>query len=182
MRRGRSAVNLRYPRSVTARARHCIRCGRALRRITEEGRRRPRCPRCGWVFYDNPVPAAVAVVTGPRGILLARRARPPYQGTWDLPGGFLEAGERPEEGLRRELREELGVGARIVRFLGASTDRYGPGGVHILALVYVARLSGPPVAQSDVAEVRWFRRDRLPWREIAFPSIREVLRRYRRAR
>jgi ADP-ribose pyrophosphatase YjhB (NUDIX family) len=125
------------------------------------------------------VPAAVAVVIGRRGILLARRARPPYQGTWDLPGGFLEAGEDPERGLLRELREELGVPARILRFLGCSTDRYGPRGFHVLALVYLARIEREPTAQSDVAEARWFPRDRLPWRDIGFPSIRHALRRWR---
>ncbi len=167
---------------MTARARHCIACGKPLRAIQEDGRRRLRCPRCGWTFYDNPVPAAVAIVLGRRGLLLARRAAPPYRGTWDLPGGFLEAGELPEDGLRRELSEELGIRARIVRFHGCFTERYGPRGFPILAMVYVARLAGPPGAKSDVSEVRWFRRSAVPWREISFPSVRRALRAYLRAR
>jgi len=164
--------------AMTARARHCMACGARLGSARVEGRARRRCPRCGWIFYDNPVPAAVAIVRGPRGILLARRARPPHQDTWDLPGGFLEAGEDPEQGLRRELREELGAVATAVRFHCFALDRYGPGGIHILAIVYVARLRGTPTARSDVAEVRWFALDAIPWREIAFPSIIETLRRF----
>jgi ADP-ribose pyrophosphatase YjhB (NUDIX family) len=162
----------------TARARHCLACGAGLRTTRQEGHRRRRCPRCGWTFYDNPAPAAVAIVEGRRGILLARRAGPPYQDTWDLPGGFIEAGELPERALLRELREELGVRAVITRFHGFSIDSYGPGGVPILAAVYVARLRGRPTAKSDVAEVRWFRRDAIPWREIGFPSITRALRAY----
>ena len=150
--------------------------------MRKEGRRRRRCPRCGWTFYDNPTPAAVAIVEGRGGILLARRAGPPYQGTWDLPGGFLESGELPDRALRRELREELGTRVVITRFHGFSTDRYGPAGFPILTVVYVVRLAGNPTARSDVAEVRWFHRDAVPWRQIGFPSIRRTLRDYLRLR
>jgi 8-oxo-dGTP diphosphatase len=163
---------------VSARARHCLVCGARLATVREEGRPRRRCPRCGWTFYDNPVPAAVAIIERGARILLARRAAAPYAGTWDLPGGFLESGELPERGLLRELREELGVRATIGRFHGFSIDRYGPGGNPILAMVYGARLAGPPVAGSDVAEVRWFRRDEMPWRQIGFASVRRTLREY----
>ncbi len=163
---------------MTARAAHCLVCGAGLRPVRQEGRRRQRCPRCGWTFYDNPVPAVVAIVPGPRGILLTRRARPPYAGTWDLPGGFLETDEVPERGLLRELREELAAPAAISRFLGFHRERYGPGGFPILVIVYAARLGGPPKAGSDVSEVRWFPRDAIPWRAIAFPSSRRALRDY----
>jgi 8-oxo-dGTP pyrophosphatase MutT (NUDIX family) len=90
----------------------------------------------------------------------------------------VESGESLERALRRELREELGVGARIARLLGSWPERYGPGGFPILALVYAARLEGEPRAGSDVAEVRWFRPGALPWRDIAFPSVRMALRRH----
>jgi 8-oxo-dGTP diphosphatase len=161
---------------VTSRARHCLACGTGLQTTRREGRRRRRCPRCGWTFYDNPAPAAVAIVEGRGGILLARRAAPPYKDTWDLPGGFLEAGELPDRALIRELHEELSARAVITRFHGFSIDRYGPGGIPILAMVYVVRLAGRPSARSDVAEVRWFRRDAIPWRQIGFPSIKRTLR------
>jgi 8-oxo-dGTP diphosphatase len=164
--------------SMTARARHCLVCGARLVTLSQEGRRRRRCPRCGWTFYDNPTPAAVAIIEGRKGILLGRRGGPPYEGTWDLPGGFMEAGELPDRALLRELREELGARAVIRRLHGFSIDRYGPRGIPILAIVYVARLLGPPVARSDVAEVRWFPRDGIPWRQIGFPSIRRALREY----
>jgi ADP-ribose pyrophosphatase YjhB (NUDIX family) len=177
--RQRSRWALQHPAKiggVNARARHCLACGARLKAVTEEGRRRQRCPRCGWTFYDNPVPAAVALIRGPRGILLTRRGRPPYAGTWDLPGGFLEAGETPDRGLVRELREELGVRGTLTRLLGFFPDQYGPGGFPVLAIVYAARLSGPAKARSDVAEVRWFRADAIPWRDIASPSMRQALR------
>jgi ADP-ribose pyrophosphatase YjhB (NUDIX family) len=134
------------------------------------------------VFYDNPVPATVAIVVGRRGVLLCRRAAEPHRGTWDLAGGFLEADEAPERGLRREIREELGARVARARFRGFVLDRYGAGGIPVLGLVYEVRLIGRIVARSDVSEARWFARDAIPWRRIGFASIRRALRAHLRLR
>jgi ADP-ribose pyrophosphatase YjhB (NUDIX family) len=160
--------------------RHCLACGSPLRTRRENGFSRWRCGRCGWVFYNNPVPATVAIVVDRRGVLLCRRGGPPHRGTWDLAGGFLEAGESPEHGLRRELREELGARVRSARFRGFVLDHYGRGGVPVLGLVYAVRVSGAITARSDVSEARWFSRDAIPWRRIGFASIRRALRDYLR--
>jgi ADP-ribose pyrophosphatase YjhB (NUDIX family) len=109
-------------------------------------------------------------------VLLTRRARAPYAGTWDVPGGFLEADERPEAGLRRELEEELGITPRRQRLLGFATDRYGRGGFPILTLLYrVMPRPGAFQPADDVAEARWFPRAAMPWRQIAFPGLRRLL-------
>lgn len=159
-------------------ARFCLACGSRLRAVTLEGRRRRRCPRCGWVFYANPVPASIALLVRRGRVLLGRRARPPYAGTWDLPGGFIEAGETPERALARELREEIGVGVRRARLVGFATDRYGPRGFPVLAVIYrVTPASWAVRAADDVSELRWFAIARLPWRAIAFPGMRRALRR-----
>ncbi|OGK77760.1 MAG: hypothetical protein A2X52_08070 [Candidatus Rokubacteria bacterium GWC2_70_16] len=160
--------------------RFCMACGGRLATVREEGRLRLRCRRCGWTFYNNPVPAVLGIAERGGRVLLARRAAPPYAGTWDLPGGFLEAGETPERALARELREELGVRALAPRFIGFFTDSYGAGGMPVLAAVYRVRLAGEPSAMSDVSEVRWFPRRRLPLRGIAFPAMRRALRAYGR--
>jgi ADP-ribose pyrophosphatase YjhB (NUDIX family) len=160
-------------------ARFCLRCGAGLAPVVVEGRRRRRCPRCRWTYYANPVPAAVAVVVIRGRLLLARRARPPYAGTWDLPGGFLEAGESPLAGLRRELREEIGAGIRTASFVGFATDRYGPGGFQVLTVVYrVTPTTTRLRAEDDVSELRWFPPGAIPFRRIAFPNLRSLLRQY----
>ena len=164
---------------MIAAARFCLSCGGRLRAVRMDGRRRRRCARCGWTFYGNPIPAAVAVITRRGRLLLGRRARSPYAGTWDLPGGFLEAGEHPADCLARELREELGIGARRARLIGFATDRYGPKGFPILTVVYrLTPARGRIRAADDVSEVRWFRYRAIPYREIAFPAMRRLLRAY----
>lgn len=122
---------------------------------------------------------------GDRGRPARRSALPPaaapYRGTWDLPGGFLEAAERPERGLRRELREELGARVRRTRFVGFEIDRYGAGGVPVLALLFEVGLLGRIRARSDVSEVRWFPRNAIPWPQIGFAAIRRALRAHLRS-
>lgn len=160
-------------------ARFCLACGARLGTVVEDGRRRRGCPRCGWTYYANPVPAIAAVVIERGRLLLGRRARPPYEGAWDLPGGFLETDELPEPALRRELREEIGVGARSAVLIGFATDRYGPGGVTVLTAVYRVRLVSTRVrADDDVSELRWFPLRTIPYRRIAFPALRRIIRRY----
>jgi ADP-ribose pyrophosphatase YjhB (NUDIX family) len=158
-------------------ARFCLACGARLTTVVEEGHRRRRCPRCGRTHYANPVPATAAVIIEGRRLLLGRRARPPYAGAWDLPGGFLETGELPLAGLRRELREEIGVGVRHATMIGFANDLYGPNGFTALTAVYrVHPTSRHMRAADDLSELRWFPLDKIPYRHLAFPSIRQVLR------
>jgi len=162
---------------MSRRLRHCVACGARLRRLRVDGHLRRRCPRCGWIFYDNPVPAVVALIERRGMVLLARRAAAPHRGTWDLPGGFMEAGETPLRALARELREELGVRVRgRPRLAGFFADTYGPGGFPVLGIVYRVAIQGRPRAADDVGEVHWIARARLPLRGIRFPGLRAALR------
>ena len=124
------------------------------------------CPSCGSVYYAESAPAVTALVRDDeRGVLLARRAHEPDAGLWDLLGGFLEEGEHPLDGLRRELREETGLDAEPGEFRGAYMDTYGdtPQAASVLNLVWEARLAaGEPSPADDVAELRWFALDELP--------------------
>lgn len=157
---------------------HCLSCGGRLSAVMIGDRRRPRCRRCGWIFYGNPVPAVAAVIVRGGRVLLTLRGRPPYRGTWDLPGGFIEADETPEAALARELREELDIRRfRRGRLIGFFSDRYGRGGLPIISIVYrVTPERGQMKPGDDVAEVRWFPLTNLPYRQIAFRSMRVALR------
>lgn len=104
-------------------------------------------------------------------MLLSRRARDPHKGLWDLPGGFLESGEHPEAGIVRELLEETGCKARVVRLVAIGLGRYGEDDT--LNLVYEVELEGEPGAHDDSAEMRWWPLDALP--EMAFPHERDAL-------
>jgi ADP-ribose pyrophosphatase YjhB (NUDIX family) len=157
--------------------RYCPRCSAELRR----GDNRVECDACGFCEYANPVPATSAFVRDEnRRVLLARRAYEPDAGKWDVPGGFLEEGEDPVAGLRRELREEAGVEVEVGDFVGVFVDGYGepPDEKSVLNLVWEVRIvEGEPTPNDDVSELRWFPKDALPEDvEVAFRWLARGLR------
>ena len=162
---------------------YCPQCAGPLkaRRLPDERLLQPICTRCGHVLWQNPKPTASGLITrqekrpGPVEVLLARRARPPREGYWDCPGGFVDPDEHPEDALRRELREELGVRATIGPLVGIYMDRYGEEGESTPNIYYhVPTIAGPPTAASDVGTASWFRLDRLPTL-LAFRNNRRAL-------
>jgi ADP-ribose pyrophosphatase YjhB (NUDIX family) len=170
---------------VLADWRLCPRCGATLR--NEGGK--VECPECGFEHWANPVPAAAALVVDEAGrLLLARRAVEPDAGLWDTPGGFLDEGEEPLDGLVRELCEEAGVEIAVGDFFGMYLDRYGSGAdaQYVLNLVWRAVIVGGELrAADDVSELTWFAPDALPppeelafeWLAVALPEwARERLR------
>jgi 8-oxo-dGTP diphosphatase len=156
--------------------RFCPRCRNDLR----GDERRVECPECGFVAYASSKPTAGALVEDGDRVLLARRAKEPFKGRWDIPGGFLEVGEHPLDGLRRELREETGLDVEPLEFLGVWMDRYGYESTAeaTLNFYWTARVAdGEPAPADDVDDLRWFARDELPGPdELAFENVPLVLR------
>ncbi len=97
--------------------------------------------------------AALAVKDGK--ILLVKRKYPPSAGKWSLPGGHVELGERLEEAVLRELKEETGVDGVVKGFLAPVEYIEQDGGQvrhHFVILVYVVEAAGEPRAGGDAAE------------------------------
>ncbi len=146
----------------------CPKCGQALTTRPVDGHERLVCPACGFIFYQNPKPCVSVLVLDQDRLLLAKRAIEPFKDWWDIPGGFLELDEHPEQGAVRELAEETGLQIRPVELLGIYMDTYGDGGESTLNLCYVAELlGGQPRPGSDVAQLAWFELGALPER-VAF--------------
>jgi ADP-ribose pyrophosphatase YjhB (NUDIX family) len=98
-------------------AKHCIRCGGALAAHHDGERERKRCAGCGWIHYGNPTPVVAAIVEHEGKVILVRQKTWPPK-WFGLVTGFLEAGEEPEAGALREVKEELGLEAEIVSLIG----------------------------------------------------------------
>jgi ADP-ribose pyrophosphatase YjhB (NUDIX family) len=149
---------------------------------------RQTCDTCGESTYLAPKPAACGVVVDAEGrALLGRRARAPRAGLWDVLGGFMEPDETPEEAVRRELLEEIGIECTVGRYLGGFVDTYGEVGDEseaTLNLAYECRIGdGEPEAADDVSELRWFAAEELPADdEFAFRNSVEILDAWRASR
>jgi ADP-ribose pyrophosphatase YjhB (NUDIX family) len=150
----------------------CPRCRGSL----TAGEGHATCEACGFVVWANPAPTACALCEDEEGrLLLARRAREPFLGYWDIPGGFLEEDEHPLDALRRELLEESGLEIEPGDFVGAWVDTYDDR--FTLNLYWRASvLGGDERPADDVSELRWFARNELPPRdELAFTTVPLVL-------
>jgi 8-oxo-dGTP diphosphatase len=110
-----------------------------------------------------------------RRVLLIRRKNFPFEGSWALPGGFVDVGEDPRDACVREMKEETGLTVAVVRLGGlyGRPDRDPRG--HTVSAVYVCRvLEGEATGGDDAAEARWFSPAQLETLSLAFDH-REIL-------
>jgi ADP-ribose pyrophosphatase YjhB (NUDIX family) len=99
-------------------------------------------------------------------ILLVERGREPLKGYWSLPGGLVETGERLEDALRREVREETGLEVEVVALIEVferiMRDGDGRAEYHYVLMDYVCRpTGGKPGANDDASRVEWFARSQV---------------------
>jgi NAD+ diphosphatase len=162
---------MKFKRSIDY-YKYCPVCGQPFALKKMHGRKVLKCSACGFVFFQNSKPTASAFITNAKGqLLLVKRAIQPKFGWWDIPGGFLEEGEDPVVGVKRELLEELGVTLRQIKLLGLYPDTYDCYyRMHTLTIIYTAKIkSGVIKPMDDVGSFRWFSKNQIPWSKFAFP-------------
>lgn len=111
-------------------------------------------------YPTQPIVGVGAVILQDNRVLLVRRGKEPLKGVWSLPGGALELGERLEEGIRREIREEVGleveVGPIVEVFERITPDERGVVRYHYVLIDYLCRPTGGSLlAADDVDDARW---------------------------
>jgi ADP-ribose pyrophosphatase YjhB (NUDIX family) len=123
-------------------------------------------------FPEVPLVGVGAIIIEDERVLLVKRAHPPLQAQWSIPGGVLEVGELVREAAVREALEEtglvvepgelLGVYDRILRNPEKRVQYH-----YVLIDFLCRRTGGDLLAASDAAEVRWFMREELPALKLA---------------
>jgi len=136
---------------------YCGRCAAPTARAA--GERCMRCPACGLHAYPRITPAIIVLVRRGDEALLAHNARAPA-GWFSTLAGFVEIGESLEDTLCREVREEVGVDVRNVRYFGSQPWPFP----HSLMIGFNADYAGGDICVdgSEIVEARWFRADALP--------------------
>ena len=106
---------------MTSAFQYCPTCATPLQFIVqaEDGgdKERLRCPACGFTHWNNPTPVLAAIVEYQGQVLLARNAAWPGK-MFALITGFMEAGESPQEGIAREVKEETNLDVQSTTLVG----------------------------------------------------------------
>jgi ADP-ribose pyrophosphatase YjhB (NUDIX family) len=134
-------------------------------------------------YPERPLLGVGAVIFDGGNVLLIERGQEPLKGWWTLPGGLVEAGERLDEALRREVIEETGllvepltVAAIFERIID---DGEGRAEFHYVIIDYLCRPAGGALrCGSDVADARWVHLNELGGVKLA-PGTPPVIERAR---
>ena len=125
----------------------------AVTLISEDGGPRERlgCVACGFVHWNNPTPVLAAIVEYQGKVLLARNAA--WQGKmYALITGFMEAGETPQEGVAREIKEETNLDTGALELVGV----YDFQRMNQVIIAYHARCEGEVRLSPELVDYRLF--------------------------
>ena len=151
----------------------CPQCAEPLEWREQAGRERRSCDGCGFVHWDNPLPVLAALVEFDGRILLARNAAG-EEGRFALVTGFMERDETPEQGIRRELKEETNLDADHVDLIGV----YEFMRKNELIIAYHVRASGTIALNEELADYRLIPPEQLrPWRRGTGLAMADWMRR-----
>lgn len=154
----------------------CPSCRSPLTERVIDDKKRLACTHCTFVYWNNPLPVAAAVVPHKSGgIVLVKRGVEPRKGSWCLPAGFMEVGETPEQGAARESGEEAKIEIEVEHLI----HTFAPPNTPQVLMFFVAKeIDQLPSPGSDATEARVFQLDELP-EDIAFSSHVEAIKRWR---
>jgi len=120
----------------------------------------------------SPLLAADGIIFEKGKILLVKRAIYPFSGYWVLPGGHVDYGERVEEALKREMKEELGIEVKIKKLIGVYSDPKRDPRYHTVSAVYLCQpirqaQGGKICLDREASEFKYFSLKNLP-KKIGF--------------
>jgi NAD+ diphosphatase len=147
--------------------RFCGSCGRAMNQVPNE--RAMQCERCHLRNYPRISPSMIVLITRGDHVLLARSPRF-VSGVYSTLAGFVEPGETAEECVAREVREEVSLEVRDIRYMGSQCWPFP----HSMMLGFHAEYAGGDIIpQADeIEDAQWFHINALP----LLPAPRSIAR------
>ena len=156
---------------------YCPHCGGsiAFKPVTDDTQHRHVCNSCNTIHYQNPkIVTGVLPIIGDK-VLLARRAIEPRKGFWNVPAGYMENGEKVEEGAERELWEEAMAKVENIR----PHLIYSIAAIHQVYMLFLGDLVDETFSPGiESLEVKLFSEEEIPWKELAFTSSAVCIKRY----
>ena len=110
--------------------------------------------------YKNPTPTVDAIIQKNSQILLVKRKKEPFKGYLVLPGGFVNEGERVEDAVKREIKEETSLDIELIDILGVYSEPERDPRGRIMSTVFIGKISessdkADAMAQDDAAAIEW---------------------------
>jgi NAD+ diphosphatase len=135
----------------------CGRCGVPLRTRTAE--RAKECPQCGLFHFPRLAPAIIVLVERGNELLLAR-SRHFMPGMYSVLAGFVEPGESLEEAVVREVKEEVGIEIKDIKYFGSQPWPFP----HSLMIGFTATYAGGEISLDDkeIEDAGWYTAEKLP--------------------
>ncbi|MDE1848781.1 MAG: NUDIX hydrolase [Nanoarchaeota archaeon] len=131
------------------------------------------------ILNKKVTPGVPAIIRNPNGeILLGKRKISSilYPGYWGLPGGLIEYGETVEQAIKRELKEEIGVDAEIIKYgkrpIMDLPTKDSP--FQDLSVPVYCKIKGIPKPLDETSEVRWFTPGEIKKMKLAY-SHKKIL-------
>ncbi len=153
---------------------YCPHCATPFVRETMHGLERLLCPGCRFVFWQNPVVGVAVIVQDNDRLVMARRARGPYQGAWCIPCGYVEYDEEVRQAAQREFQEETGLLVEVGEVYAVHSNFHNPLSHSVGIWFRGTVLSGTLCPDDDVDQVAYVSLQALP-APIAFPTDQLVL-------
>lgn len=142
------------------------------------------CQNCNFYFYHNPIPTnGLIIYNKNKEIFLVKRKFNPKKNYWDIAGGFVNLSENIEESIKREIKEELDIeiNTKKLKYLTSTTDKYRYKKIthYTLCFVFIYKIEENLInkikPKDDISEVKWFKKENIPWGKIAFEGIKMSL-------
>jgi NAD+ diphosphatase len=148
----------------------CGHCGHPMKDKPEE--RAKICPACDLVNYPRLSPAVIVAVVKGSQLLLASNKRF-KSGFYSVLAGFVEPGETLEECVAREIREEVGISVKNIRYFGSQPWPFP----NSLMVAFSADHAGGEITadQSEIVDAGWFTADNLPSIPPKFTIARQLI-------
>ena len=149
---------------------YCGRCGAQTEAL--EGENAKICPECGFTSYTRISPAIITAVLKDDKILLARGSNFP-ENWYSIIAGFVEPGETLEECVKREVREEVGLNVKNIRYFGSQPWPFP----HSLMIGFISDYESGEICVDnyEIVDAKWFEVNNLPDLPSNMSISREII-------
>jgi 8-oxo-dGTP pyrophosphatase MutT (NUDIX family) len=160
---------------------YCPSCGNPA--LSANSEKSLKCSNCNFLYFINAAAAVAGIITDKSNkLLLAIRKNEPYKGKYDLPGGFIDQGERAEDALQREIKEELNLDIIELRYFTSFPNEYLYKSIlyYTLDITYQCKVQNfsPILARDDISGFDFVLPEELNMQDVGAKSMKGIIKLY----